>query len=453
MYIYFKFFYSINMQKVIGTEQLIAVLAKHGPMSSQAIQSHFGASQATVSRLLGAIEGERITIGKSKSTVYALAEPIGRFAAQQAIWKIDELGQPNRIGTLSFLARSIIRIEGPNVELIFESAPETRLPWPLSGLHAQGFLGRLLAKQLANEDIGDDPDKWGIRSVLVAALHTHDAPGALLLGTQAIKHNAPTIPSKHSGAVLDGIASDIAKALPAGSSAGGEQPKFLAQGEDGESYVVKFSPPRGTPFGDRWNDLLCAEESSARILVGAGLDAAQSSIIQTNQRTYLLSQRFDRPRSGGRKHVVSIGAAHHGFVKGPFRNWTDTAEVLGRIRALPASDVKAVNDLRQFGHLIGNTDMHFGNLCFYCGGETLKEILAGKFTLAPVYDMLPMRWRPDVNLGLTQYQPFDPDFTFADANIRRAGREFWASLEKDARVSTDFKALASAMAAKFGALT
>ena len=118
-------------------------------------------------------------------------------------------------------------------------------------------------------------------------------------------------------------------------------------------------------------------------------------------------------------------------------------------KGISNSDVKAVNDLRQFGNLIGNTDMHFGNLGFYCGGETLKEILAGKFTLAPVYDMLPMRWRPDINLGPTEYQPFNLDITFADANIRRAARVYWTSLAKDARVSIEFQAVASAMAARY----
>jgi len=436
------------MRRLIDKAQLTAELAKRGPLSSADIQAHFGASQPTVSRLLGTMEDELVSIGKARSTVYALAEPIGRFAAQQSIWRMDAGGLPHRIGTLTFLARSLIHIEGPGVQMVFEPTSEARLPWFLSGLQAQGFLGRLLAQRLSREDIGSNPDQWSIQSTLVAALHTHDAPGALLLGTHAMRGDAPIIPVRNGGSALNGIASDITKTLPAGSCAGGEQPKFLALGEGGESYVVKFSPPRGTPFGERWNDLLCAEETSARLLQDCGIAAAPTRIVQTDTRTYLLSQRFDRTNNGGRKHVVSIGAAHSGFVKGPFRHWAETSEALGKTNALPDSDVKSAHDLRQFGNLIGNTDMHFGNLSLYCGGESLQDVLAGKFSLAPIYDMLPMRWRPDANLGPVDYQPFALDTTFADANIRRAARAFWASAAKDTRTSTAFQTVASTMAAK-----
>ncbi|TXC62034.1 hypothetical protein FSC37_22805 [Piscinibacter aquaticus] len=54
--------------------------------------------------------------------------------------------------------------------------------------------------------------------------------------------------------------------------------------------------------------------------------------------------------------------------------------------------------LLAFGRLIGNTDMHSGNpRSSWC--STICR--AGAFTLAPAYDMLSMRWRPNASLGAT----------------------------------------------------
>jgi hypothetical protein len=298
------------------------------------------------------------------------------------------------------------------------------LPWFLSGLKAQGFLGRMLAKKLAAEGVSGDPDRWDTRTSLIAALHTYDAPSAFLLGTQG---------------------ADIANTLPVGSSAGGEQPKFLASNTAGESFVVKFSPPRGTPFGERWHDLLCAESISAQVLERAGIAAAQATVIQTPTRSYLLSRRFDRTPQGGRKSVVSIGAAHQGLLKTPFQNWATTAQALYPLKRLSATDAETVNDVLQFGRLIGNTDMHSGNLALYMTGENLKTLLNAPFSLAPVYDMLPMRWRPDTINGALDYAPFTVDTTLARTPILAAAREFWSMVSQDERVSEGLRGVAKRM--------
>ena len=149
--------------------------------------------------------------------------------------------------------------------------------------------------------------------------------------------------------------------MPLGSSAGGEQPKFPVINEQGEHLLVKFSPPRGTPFGERWSDLLCAEVLAGEVLQRHGHEAARSEIIQTSTRTYLLSRRFDRIGANGRRHVVSVGAAHMGFIKSAYTDWASTCEALVRQDRLSAQDALRAHDLLQFGRLIGNTDMHWGN--------------------------------------------------------------------------------------------
>ncbi len=54
---------------------------------------------------------------------------------------------------------------------------------------------------------------------------------------------------------------------------------------------------------------------------------------------------------------------------------------------LSASDTDQIRLLDAFGSLIANADRHFGNV-------TLFDEYDGPFTLAPVYDMLPMLFAP-----------------------------------------------------------
>jgi hypothetical protein len=450
-------------------QKLIQFLQSNGLSSSTEIQNALQVSQPTVSRLLESVDDVVVVCGRGKQTRYAVAQPIGTAAAQQAIWCIQEDGLPTRLGTLRFLARSQIHIEADGVNTLFEPTLQAQLPWYLSALRAQGFLGRLLAQKLAALGVPANPELWDAEAVLLAALHTHDAPGALLLGdvhppTAATSNAMPstqpiTLPmgdglGNELGEALDRAASDVAKTLRLGSSAGGEQPKFLAHLACGESVLVKFSPPRGTPFGDRWHDLLCAEALCSAVLQRHGHDTAHAEIVQSASRTYLLSRRFDRLGAYGRRHIVSVDAAHTAFVKGGvkggYTHWAATADVLAQQGRLPQKDAQTLHALLQFGHLIGNTDMHSGNAGLFVHGTTLREISKGQFSLAPVYDMLPMRWRPDPVVGLVEYAPFDVDFSLADAATRTAARAFWIALAEHPLVSAPLQTVAATMVDRMG---
>ncbi|MBK7052059.1 MAG: HipA domain-containing protein [Rhodoferax sp.] len=427
------------------SQRLIEFLTAHGMASSSQIQAALKVSQPTVSRLLASVADDVIACGSGKASRYAVAQPIGRFPAQQPIWLIAENGLPTRLGTLSLLAKAQLHIEAPGVNEVFEPTPAAQLPWYLSPLRAQGYLGRLLAQQLAAQGLAPNPDTWGSESVLLAAIHTHDAPGALLLGEVAAHHPARplALPTLNPGAVLDHLASDVAKTLPMGSSAGGEQPKFLATNEAGDPCLVKFSPPRGTPFGERWSDLLCAEALCNEVLTRHGSSTAQSHIVQTATRTYLVSQRFDRVGRYGRQHIVSVGAAHAAFVKGGYVNWAATADVLVRQGRLKKEEAETLRTHLHFGRLIGNTDMHSGNAGLFVKGATLAELSKGQFALAPVYDMLPMRWKPDPMVGLPDYAPFELDFSLATQASTSAARNFWMSLAEHPLVSRSLQEVAA----------
>lgn len=424
-------------------------LVARGAASSTEIRAALGVSQPTMSRILSALDDDLVTIGAGKLTQYALAQPIGAYPSQQPIWLVGEDGIAKRIGNVCFLAKSQILIEAEGVSEIYTPKPNHPLPWFLSGLRAQGFLGRILATKLADHGVPSNPEAWSPHEMLLAALHTHDAPGAFRLGSIVQKSADRVVPMDAPGLALDELSLDVAKTLPLGSSAGGEQPKFPLCGDDGSRHLVKFSPPRGTPFGDRWSDLLCAEVLCSEVLNRHGYRAAPNMLIQTESRTYLLSRRFDRTGIYGRKHVVSIGEVHAAFVKGPYVNWVSTCDALVKQKRLSVDDADLAESVLQFGRLIGNADMHSGNAGFFVEGATLAQVLAGNFKLAPVYDMLPMRWRPDPMIGEQDYESFRIDFSLASEPIRKAAADFWQSVTEGKQFTQSFRTLAITMASQF----
>jgi len=437
--------YSLNIVDELERDHLtiLGLLGTKGLASAKELQEATGKSQPTVARLLGDLSAQVLALGRGRSRLYGLPKSIRGLPAQQAIYWVDEAGLPQQIGQLSLLAADKLYVELGSSSVVSQGA----LPWFLAPLRAQGFLGRLLAQHLSNTGIDTDPERWPLESVLFAALHLHDAPGALIIGDilgrpPVTPHVVPSDMAARARA-LDKLAANVAGTLPAGSSAGGEQPKFLAAETDGRHVLVKFTPPRGTPFGDRWHDLLHAEALALDVLGQHGVASASCSVVSTQQRTYLISDRFDRVGAKGRRHVVSVGAAHAGFVAGGYNHWAATCDELARQKRLAPADAMNAQLLLHFGRLIGNTDMHSGNLSLLVSADKLPK---GHFTLAPAYDMLPMRWRPDPMLGgALDYAPFEPDVVALSGPARPIALVFWSGLAQHGEVSQALRGVAASM--------
>ena len=426
-----------------GHELILGVLASRGIASSRELQNATGKSQPTVSRLLADLSTHIVALGRARATRYGVPKPIRGLPAQQPVYWTSEDGTARQIGTLSLLANDIVHVDSEAIE----STTTGALPWYLTPLQAQGFLGRLLAHRLSPQGIGSNPESWSVETMLFAALHLHDAAGAITIGEAgggAHMHASLPIDTAQLPAALDALAVDVARTLPAGSSAGGEQPKFLALLENGQHVLVKFTPPKGTPFGDRWGDLLRAESLASSNHARHGVPVAATYIVESTVRTYHIAERFDRIGDRGRRHVVSVGAAHAGFVPVAYSNWGATCEALARQRRLSSEDAARATALLQFGRLIGNSDMHSGNLGLVVRREDLG---LGRFSLAPVYDMLPMRWRPDATLGgAPEFSPFEPDTLSVDSSAAGPAHEFWAELASHGRVSRALRRVAAEMA-------
>ena len=421
---------SQNASDTADTAALRAAVAARGVASSVQLQAALGKSQPTLSRLLASLGAELVVVGRGRRTGYALPRPILGAAGRQPLYWVQEDGRIERWGTLSFLGGERTHLEAPGISQMALGS----LPWCLAPLRGEGFLGRLLAQRLTAQGLDRDPARWPLEHVLFAALQSSDAPGAVMLG------DPRDVPAPNGS--YDELADDVAKTLPAGSSAGGEQAKFLTRRADGTAVLVKFTPPRGSPFGERWHDLLHAEALALEVLGEHGVAVAQARVVESARRSYLESTRFDRVGASGRRHAVPLWAAHEAFVAGPKMSWPATGEALAAQRRLPPEAVARVTALRHFGRLIGNSDMHFGNLSLFVA---LGDVAQGRFTLAPVYDMLPMRWRPDASTGALDLLPFTPESIDLQSPARAVAAVFWGRAADHAALSQGFRTLARTM--------
>ncbi len=141
----------------------------------------------------------------------------------------------------------------------------------------------------------------------------------------------------------------------------------------------------------------------------------------------------------GRRGVVSLEALHAGCARETARNWTQAVEQLASLGLITPDTLILVRRRQIFGELIGNSDMHFGNLGFWFD-DTLP------FRLAPTYDMLPMLWAPVAGGEIVPrtFAPLPPtpaqeaDWTMA-AGWAEA---FWTRLAADDQLSPEFATIA-----------
>ena len=429
---------------------LLAELRRRGVASSAQLQQALGKSQPTLSRALRELSNQVLVLGQQRSARYALPQDILGLPARQPLVWCDEHGARHDWGWLTHLGAERVHVEAPGIDVTTRG----QLPWFLATLRLQGFLGRLWGRSPLAVGYDSNPERWRIDQLLALLLReVRDVPGAISLGreadslapTGAATPNASTkgLPLPARLAQHDAQAEALIHFSPAGSSAAGEQSKFISNDGAGQ-LIVKFTPPRGTPFGERWHDLLHAEALALLTLAEHGVAVAATCVVESPRRTYLESTRFDRIGAAGRRHIVPLEAVHAAFVPGPRQHWAASCKLLARQRRLPSDVPGQVNALMHFGRLIGNSDMHFGNLSLAVA--TPEDVARGRFTLAPVYDMLPMRWRPDVHSGGFDWLPFTPEPHDLASAARPVALRYWQRVEAHAAIGKGLRGLAATMA-------
>ncbi len=358
---------------------------RHGPIKVKQLTEYLGVSQPSVSRDLKALGDEVVRIGSGPSIQYALRDAFRGFSFAP-IYRITEEGKVTPLGKLIPVHPDGYVMEQTDGVCLHSDG----LPWWLFDMRPQGYLGRAYASTYSAElGLSSNPEVWTDTDVIRALLaHGHDAVGNLLIGEQAKNQflEMPLPTPVAPATTYPSLALAVSSGEVPGSSAGGEQPKFCTYSERGH-VLVKFTDLADNPISERWRDLLQAEYLALKLL---GVDA---EVFDFGGQRFLEIPRFDRVGPLGRIGIFSLKSLEAEFVGRAREHWPILVNELvkkGHVHPNAAIDTAR---LWAFGTLIGNTDMHHGNLSFISGHGR-------PYHLAPAYDMLPMGFAPKSGGGI-----------------------------------------------------
>lgn len=393
-----------------------------------------GVSAPTLSRRVAASGADVVRMGRGRSTRYAATRQVAGVTSPLPLRRISTSGAPVELGALHPLAGRghLLRFDA-NGEVLYQGLP----PF-VDDMRPQGFLGRRFAELHTDLELPSRHQDWSADQILRALCSRgDDAVGDLILGEDAFNRwlSAEVVETARDAYPLRARAAAMGEA---GSSAGGEHPKFTAFNR-GRHVLVKFADrDDGGLVTRRWRDLLVCEAIALEVLRGTKVPAPQASWFDVDGQRFLEVERFDRQGARGRRGVVSLGAWANEFL-GDHRSWTTAvAEMVARSE-LSAQDARIARWLDVFGQLIANSDRHFWNLSFFWD---LKSAPA----LAPAYDMLPMWFAPGATGVIDRpYQPAPPTADTLDvwAQAAASAEAYWQRVTGEDALSDGFRRLAA----------
>lgn len=415
-----------------------------GPATSKEIQAETGLSQTAVSRQLRGMTDTVITLKGGRAPRYAMTCNAFGGDNNLPLTIVDAHGNTVLVATIRPLAHGgffVAPATGMPSLLLGESRDGlyADLPYFLSDLSPQGFLGRQIAEELAAQSgaFPSDPRHWNSEHVGRYLISSgEDLQGNFKFGQQAFDRvrRKPVISTENDyPAMADSVMSGV---IP-GSSAGGEQPKFTAFcGNRSAHVIVKFSPPGDSDVARRWRDILITEYHATEAIHSKDFPAAETRLIEKGGRLFLESERFDRSGEYGRMSMLSLQSIDAEFT-GIGSDWP---RVMGALHGKGLVSVDHVIDavlLWGFGRLINNTDMHLGNLSLAIDGNV--------FRLLPAYDMCSMGFAPKSGGEIQPYSFVPPNFKSvvpgADVSslVKEIAHDFWERVAGDERISDELK--------------
>jgi hypothetical protein len=412
-------------------------------------------SHATLTRIVAKLGPSIERIGAARSTRYALRRPIRNFGSEWPVYRISDGGRPQNWGTLRALHDGFRFLPGERAPLWMEreygDGLFQGLPFFLQDLRPQGYLGRAIAREVAPRlGVAPDVQLWSDDDVLAYFLTDgYDLPGDLVLGDHALERalRAAESPAPVADSDRERVYPERALAAQrgelAGSSAGGEQPKFLATvrraSEAAQAVLVKFSAAEPSPVSVRWADLLACEHLAAETFRDHHIACARTEVIDAGGRRFLEVDRFDRVGAAGRRGVLSLGSIEDAFLERSSASWTAAAAALEQAQWVTRHDAHTLRWVWCFGDLIANSDMHRANAAFW-----FTDALP--YRLAPFYDMLPMLYAPGAQGDLSErtFAPRPPLAGVADvwSDAASAALEFWGRASTGTLISEPFRAIA-----------
>jgi hypothetical protein len=386
------------------------------------------------------MKGELVASGATSSLTYALRRSIPGLPAALPVYEISptttRLFATLHLVEPGFYVQSALPVQGFYRDL----------PWFLHDLRPSGFLGRLVPRLHPELELPLDILFWTSNHALRWLYKWGvDTVGCFIIGDPAFQRfqqqNIEVVAELERDKRYPELARMVMALGVPGSSAAGEQPKFLAtklSGSTTRQVLVKFSPKITDAASRRTADLLRCEHHALQSLVRAGIPAAETELIEAEDRVFLEVIRFDR-QGDGRLGLVSLLALgmQHGV---ELQSWTAAAAELVQAEVIPAVAYERMVWLDRFGMLIGNTDRHAGNLSFFFNEGRVGSV-------APVYDMLPMAYA--VRSGEFATSPLTPPipgsyFPLIWRQTWAVALEFWEIVAKDCAIHPALRLVAEA---------
>lgn len=437
-------------------EELQKLLGQSGPSAAKSLCRTLGISQPTLSRLLASLEKRILRAGKGSQTLYALKGALPAGQDQVPVYTIDEKGAASQAANLLSIQPRGYYLE--SVSKTIASRFHKGLPYLFEDLRPSGFLGRLVPRLHPDLEAPNDVRDWNDAHCLLYWIrYGWNLVGNFIIGEGAFErymesklHPPDRVREEeratHYGRLAEAV---MTRGVP-GSSAGGEQAKFLAtcvSVQGARDVLVKFSPPTGETIGHRIADLLVCEHLAHETLRAHGKISARSEVVLGEPRLFLQIDRFDRTGKG-RKGLLSLLPLDREFI-GTAKSWSETSKGLLSLKKIDAATHRGIVWLESFGRLIGNTDMHLGNVSLFAQGE---KILG----LAPVYDMLPMLYAPQQNQLVDRvFDPPPPRLAEAPVwtEALEAAIDFWKHVQTHPLISEDFKRMTAENGMKLAKLS
>ncbi len=395
---------------------LLTSLARRGPAAAAELCADLAISQPTLSRLVRSAGNSVLRTGKARAARYVRTRELQQLGTSLPLQRVDGDGVVAAHGTLTLLHGGGHWLEGPEgAGTMFVGLP----PFAVD-MSPQGYLGRAFGARFVELGLPPRITDWNDDHRLIAlARRGEDCAGDLIIGTESLdRHLASTLDPVDRAAYPE-LARRSVMGEP-GSSAGGEQPKFLAWSK-GRHVLVKFVEDDGGGAARRWRELLVCEALALETLREAGMPAATAQAFSVGQYGFLEVERFDRIGQRGRRPLLSLSAVDNEYT-GVGGSWTNVATRLHADGYMDAESSRRIRWMDAFGQLIANTDRHLGNFSVIPTG-------AGRFELAPAYDMLPMLFAPSGTLVVDRpFQPAPPSSQNLDVwnDAAERAHQFWS---------------------------
>ena len=374
----------------IPRNQLPRLLQRNPGAKSTELATRAQVSTPTMVRMLKEAGNTVLRLGKARGTRYFLRRTLRGTTTGAPVYAIDRDGVPTLVGQLDLITPrgTVLDVAG--------------MGWPIEQEFAQ--------------------DLW---------LHNKAAPQSVLS-----EHDTP--------AGYLAFAEQASSRGVAGSSAGGEFPKFPAlrelPGAQTPHVIVKFSADDRSDTVQRWSDLLvCEHLAHLTIRTIPGIQSANSRMLQHGGRTFLEVERFDRHGLFGRSPLCCLDTLEAALMPTTSTDWGDAGDAMHALGWISLAAAAQLRTIWAFGKLIANADMHKGNVSFVPGPN---------MQVAPVYDMLPMAYAPMAGgeVPRAEYTPGlpTPKDRAAWLLASQAAQLFWDTARADPRISARFREVCGA---------